>query len=82
MPLGFVATEVDVVRHDGVLVTTLGAPSTEEDDFYLMVQHKDEFSEQDVKFGMRLRHTSSTAAKAGPGMVTFSLSRCAETASR
>jgi hypothetical protein len=54
MPVGFVATEVHVVRHDGVLVTTLGAPSTEADDFYVMVQHKDEFSEQDVKFGMRL----------------------------
>lgn len=52
MNTSFVATEFTVIEEDGVLITTLGAPSTEEDDFYLMLQHKDEYDEQDVKFGM------------------------------
>lgn len=52
MSNSFVATEFAVIEEDGLLITTLGAPSTEEDDLYLMLQHKDEYDEQDVEFGM------------------------------
>ena len=52
MPVGFEATTFSVTDENGVLVIALGAPSTEDDDFYLMFQHKEEHSEQDVKFGM------------------------------
>ncbi|MFO0483306.1 MAG: Imm10 family immunity protein [bacterium] len=52
MPTGFHATTCKVATEDGVLVTVLGAPSTEEDDFYLMLQHKAKHDEQDVRFGM------------------------------
>ena len=54
MPTGFVATEFSVTEEHGVLVTALGAASTEEDDFYLMLQHTDHHTEQDVRFGMDL----------------------------
>lgn len=54
MSSGFVATEFSVVWQDGVLITILGAPSTEEDDFYLVLQHKEEHNEQDVRFGLNL----------------------------
>jgi hypothetical protein len=54
MPVGFVATESAVLRENGVLVITLGARSNADDDFYLMLQHQSEHSEQDVKFGMHL----------------------------
>ena len=54
MPVGFVATELAVLHENGVLVTTLGAPSTEDEDFYLMLQRKDQYDEQDVRFGMNL----------------------------
>jgi len=52
MPVGFVATDFSVKDENGVLVTALGAPSTEEDDFYLMLQHKHVHDEQDRRFGM------------------------------
>jgi len=52
MPTGFVATQFAVTEEHGVQVMTLGAPSTEEEDFYLMLQHKERYSEQDVKFEM------------------------------
>lgn len=48
----FAATEVSVLEEHGVLVTTLSAPSTEDDDFYLMFQHKEQYTAQDVKLGM------------------------------
>lgn len=52
MSTRFVATELAVFEENGVLITTLGVPSTEDDGFYLMLQHKDEYDEQDVRFGM------------------------------
>jgi hypothetical protein len=48
----FAATELSVLEEHGVLTTTLSAPSTDEDDFYLMFQHKDQHTAQDVKLGM------------------------------
>jgi len=54
MPTGFVATEFSVTEEHGVLVIALGAASTEEDDFYLMLQHSDHHTEQDARFGMNL----------------------------
>lgn len=48
----FTATEVSVLDEHGVLITTLSAPSTEDDDFYLMFQHKEPYTAQDTKFGM------------------------------
>lgn len=48
----FSAIEMSVLEEDGVLVTTLSAPSTDADDFYLMFQHKEQYTAQDVKFGM------------------------------
>jgi hypothetical protein len=48
----FAATEVSVLDEHGVLVTTLSAPSTEDDDFYLMFQHKEPYTAQDTKLGM------------------------------
>lgn len=52
MPVGFHAITCTVTYESDVLVTALGAPSTEGDDFYLMFQHKPAYDEQDVKFGM------------------------------
>jgi Immunity protein 10 len=52
MSTGFHATSCNVTEESGVLITTLAAPSTEEEDFYLMLQHKAEHDAQDVKFGM------------------------------
>ena len=52
MPTRFLATRFSVTEEDGVLVTALGAESVEEDDFYLMLQQKDRYTEQDAKFGM------------------------------
>jgi hypothetical protein len=54
MSHGFVATQLSVTVEHNVLIVMLGAPSTEEDDFYLMLQHKDEYSAQDIKLGMNL----------------------------
>jgi len=51
MPTGFAATDFSVASENGVLVTALRAPSTDEDDFYLMLQHKEPYTKQDVKFG-------------------------------
>lgn len=53
MPTGFVANAVSAEENDeGLLIVTLGAPSVEDDDFYLMLQHLDEHDEQDVQLGM------------------------------
>lgn len=52
MPTGFLATQFSVTEEHGVLVTALGAESTEEDDYYLMLQHKNHYTEQDAKLGM------------------------------
>ena len=52
MPVGFDAKHFNVTDDDGVLVTALGAPSTDEEDFYLMLQHKHLYDEQDRQFGM------------------------------
>jgi hypothetical protein len=52
MPVSFEATEVSVATKHEVLVIRLSAPSTEQDDFYLMFQHKEHYSEQDAKWGM------------------------------
>jgi len=43
-----------VIRDDSVFITTFGAPSSVEDGVYLMLQHKDKYSAQDVKLGMHL----------------------------
>lgn len=52
MATGFLATKFSVTEEHGVLVTALGAESTEDDDFYLMLQHKDHYTEQDRALGM------------------------------
>lgn len=52
MPAGFVADAFAAVEDDGLLIVTLGAPSTEDEDFYLMLQHQDEYDEQDIELGM------------------------------
>ncbi|MGB4813295.1 MAG: Imm10 family immunity protein [Methylophilaceae bacterium] len=52
MPTGFVATELSVVLEDGVLVTALGASSSDDGGFYLMFQHQDQYDAQDVELGM------------------------------
>lgn len=52
MSTGFFATEFSITEERGVLVTALGTPSTEEDDFYLMLQHADHHTKQDVRLGM------------------------------
>ena len=51
-PVGFLATDFSVTSENGVLITAFGAPSTEEDDFYLMLQHKLIRNEEHEKFGM------------------------------
>jgi hypothetical protein len=52
MPVGFVATDFNAALDNGVWIVALGAPSTEEDDFYLMFQKKQgNYSRQDIKFG-------------------------------
>lgn len=52
MPTSFLATKFSVLEQDGVLITTLGAPSTDEDDYYLMLQLGLSQTKQDVEFGM------------------------------
>ena len=52
MPIGFLATEFGVDHEDGVLVTSLGAASTHGGNMYLMLQHEEEHSEQDIALGM------------------------------
>lgn len=52
MPTGFHATDVSVVQQDGVLITSMGTPSTEDEGLYLILQHTPEFDEQDVALGM------------------------------
>jgi hypothetical protein len=52
MPVGFVADQWSVVDEGGLLVTSLSAASTEEDDFYLLLQHKRVYGAQDARMGM------------------------------
>ncbi len=52
----FTAIEMNILDEDGVLVTTLSAPSTDAGDFYVMFQHKDQYTAQDVKCGMNKPH--------------------------
>jgi hypothetical protein len=51
MPVCFEATDFSVTEEGGVLMTVLGAPSTEDDDFYLVLQSKDAYSAEDRRFG-------------------------------
>lgn len=52
MSVGFVATDFNAGLENGVWAVVLGAPSTDDDDFYLMFQKKKEgYSKQDIKFG-------------------------------
>ena len=52
MPTGFISTEFEVTEENGVLVTVLGAPTIDEDDYYLMLQNKKPYTKQDIKLGM------------------------------
>jgi Immunity protein 10 len=52
MPTGVLATQFSVTEEHGVLVAAQGAESSEDDDFYLMLQHKDHYTEQDATVGM------------------------------
>jgi hypothetical protein len=52
MSLNFQATQFSVMRELGVMSTTLSADSTEDDDWYLLLQYKASYDAQDVKFGM------------------------------
>ena len=52
MPVTIHASQLSVIEEHGVMVTTLAAPSTEDEDFYLMLQHKLNYDAQDVKLGM------------------------------
>jgi Immunity protein 10 len=51
-PVGFFATDFSVISENDVLITALGAQATEEDDFYLMLQHKLKRNDEHEKFGM------------------------------
>jgi hypothetical protein len=52
VPIEFTADMFQAVEEEWGLVTRLDAPSTEEEDFYLMLQRADEFDAQDVALGM------------------------------
>ena len=52
MPTSFIAKQVFVEEEHGILVVALSAPSTAEEDFYLILQHKNEYDEQDLRLGM------------------------------
>jgi hypothetical protein len=52
MPTSFFATQFAVLEQDGVLITTFGAPSTHDDDYYLMLQLGLSQTRQDVELGM------------------------------
>jgi hypothetical protein len=52
MSLNFQATQFSVMHERGVLSTTLSTDSTEDDDWYLLLQHKASYNAQDIKFGM------------------------------
>jgi hypothetical protein len=56
MPAGFEATDFSVTEQGGVLTISLGAPSTEHDDFYLVLQSKDSYSAEDGRFGFDQPH--------------------------
>lgn len=56
MPEGFSATQFSVSRDDGVLIVALGAPSTEQDDYYLMLQRNDREREEEAGLGMNMPH--------------------------
>jgi len=52
MKVSFHADNVTIKQESWGLVVSLTGESTEEEDFYLMLQRKKDFTEQDVKFGM------------------------------
>ena len=52
VPLEFTADMFEAVEEEWGLVTRLDGPSTEEEDFYLMLQRANEFDEQDIALGM------------------------------
>lgn len=52
MLTGFLATQFSVVHENGVLITSLAAPSSDDEDFYLMLQYQDEYEEEDIQLGM------------------------------
>ncbi len=54
VPTGFFADACSVADDNGLLIVSLGAPSTEDDDFYLMLQHKYACDAQDVALGLDL----------------------------
>ncbi|WP_374438289.1 Imm10 family immunity protein [Inhella sp.] len=56
MTSGFFATQCAVTEEEGVLITALGADPIAGQEQYLMLQHCDEYSEQDVELGMDRVH--------------------------
>jgi Immunity protein 10 len=52
MAIGFDATQVSVTDERGVFTVSLAAPSTEDKDYYLILQSKGDYSDQDIRFGM------------------------------
>lgn len=56
VPVVFIATQFAVTRENGLLITALGAPSTDGEDLYLTLQHQQEHDEQDVALGMITPH--------------------------
>ena len=51
MPTGFSSTQLSISRNDGVLIIALGAPSTEQEDYYLLLQRNEAESTEDAKLG-------------------------------
>lgn len=52
MPVCFHAHQISVAREAWGLIVTLRGDSTDEMDYYLMLQRKTHFTEQDTKLGM------------------------------
>jgi len=52
MPHQFTAKELSISEKDWGLLTVLSAPSTEDEDFYLMFQSANAYDEQDIRLGM------------------------------
>ena len=51
MPIEFTATQFSATQKDWGLLTILTGPSTDEQDFYLMLQRADKFDARDVARG-------------------------------
>jgi len=52
MPVSFHANEVSVDRKDWGVIVTLAGESTDDEDFYLMLQRKRHFTARDHELGM------------------------------